>query len=349
MKFYRFILAVMLPLLVASCGGGVKPDLIPPPTPVNQPDDEKEENNNNGNDQPGEKPWDANRGKIVTPTGTGWSSTKIADGYVYWTFDGKDPVSNAKQRVFIADVDMSSDNYQFKFFWDVAGSITSDVFKNKHAVAAINAGYEKASIVIKADGTYYSAMPNNVIGSTTVPNWKNDGAVYWDGDKDVRLRHDGKGKSISEQRVFYYGSKEPNILTSAPMLIDDFEPVGESFVSYTGNLNSLNYEDPNRHQGVRHPRTVIATTEQNHVLLIAIDGRRSGISEGMTAKEVTGFLVRNFNPQYALNLDGGGSTTLCIKGQGDPTTHVVNYPTDNDKNDHAGERSRDTHFYIVEK
>lgn len=49
----------------------------------------------------------------------------------------------------------------------------------------------------------------------------------------------------------------------------------------------------------------------------------------MTAKELTIFLKNWFKPQYALNLDGGGSTTMCVKGQGDPATHVVNYPTDN--------------------
>ena len=60
-----------------------------------------------------------------------------------------------------------------------------------------------------------------------------------------------------------------------------------------------------------------------------------------------------FNPQYALNMDGGGSTTLCVKGEGDPDTHVVNYPCNDvsDKNmrDHTHERQRDVHFVIVKK
>ena len=171
-----------------------------------------------------------------------------------------------------------------------------------------------------------------------------DSALYFSDGTDPRIRFDGKGKSVTAQRSFYYSSKEPNILTSAPMLINDFEPVGETFVSYTGNLNSLNYEDPRRHQGVRHPRTAIATTENNHLLMVVIDGRRSGVSEGMTAREVTGFLVQNFNPQYALNLDGGGSSTLCVAGLGDKTTHVVNKPTDSE-----GERSVTTHLFIIPK
>jgi exopolysaccharide biosynthesis protein len=135
------------------------------------------------------------------------------------------------------------------------------------------------------------------------------------------------------------------------MLIYDYEPVGESFVTRYPKKSS-NSEDPYVHQSTNtHPRTVIAKNEFNHLLLIVIDGRRSSVSRGMSAKEVTQFLVTNFNPQYALNLDGGGSSTMCVQGQGDESTHVVNYPTDSDKvsgvPDHSGERSVPTFFYVV--
>jgi exopolysaccharide biosynthesis protein len=38
--------------------------------------------------------------------------------------------------------------------------------------------------------------------------------------------------------------------------------------------------------------------------------------------------------EYALNLDGGGSSTAWVAGKG-----IVNYPSDNKKWDHQGERS----------
>ena len=43
---------------------------------------------------------------------------------------------------------------------------------------------------------------------------------------------------------------------------------------------------------------------------------------------------------------------MCVKNQGDATTHVVNYPCDNrgannKTRDHAGERARDTFIVIV--
>jgi hypothetical protein len=44
---------------------------------------------------------------------------------------------------------------------------------------------------------------------------------------------------------------------------------------------------------------------------------------------------------------------MCVQGQGDEDTHVVNYPVDNYTNngkiDHAGERERDSFIVIVPK
>ncbi|MBO4670555.1 MAG: phosphodiester glycosidase family protein [Bacteroidales bacterium] len=346
MKRLTYSWAILLCLLAFSCKQPAGPDL-PPPTPSGQNETPSGQTEQQGTDPDKPKdpgPWDANRGKYVVPSGAGWSKASVADGITYYIFSGTESVSGAKQRIHVADIDMTTEKYKLGLVYHSDRRTASQVFTEENAIVSMNGGYEVASIVIKVGGSYKSVMPNNNIGDTSVPNWKNEGALYFSNGTDPRIRFDGKGKTIAEQRTFYYSSKWSNILTSAPMLIDDFEPVGETFVSYTGNLNSLNYEDPRRHQGVRHPRTAIATTENNHLLMIVIDGRRTGISEGMTAKEVTGFLVKNFNPQYALNLDGGGSTSMCIAGKGDPNTHLVNNPTDE-----GGERSVTSHLYIIEK
>ena len=60
-------------------------------------------------------------------------------------------------------------------------------------------------------------------------------------------------------RLFFH-TPAANILSGAPMLIDNNDPVG---LNFTGNvegmdLNKLDYEDFRRHQGVRHPRTAVA-------------------------------------------------------------------------------------------
>ena len=357
-SFYLF--AVILPLLVWSCEGkDPLPDLIPPPTPSGG------EQGGQGGQGGGTEThaWDANRGKLVYPSGTGWTTEVVESGLKYYAFSGTDPVTKSPQRVFVTDIDLSKEEYSVKLAYYENRSTASEVMKEKKAIVTMNAGYERGSIFIRTDGATYSMMPNNTIssGNQEVPNWKNEGAVLSNGPRDVRIAYSGKGLSLAEQRKVYMGlaAKEATILTSSPMLIDDYEPVGETFVDRYPKTSGVG-EDPYVHQSTNtHPRTVIAKNEFNHLLFIVIDGRRPSVSRGMSAKEVTQFLVANFNPQYALNLDGGGSSTMCVKGQGDPSTHVVNYPTDNkdeDKNgspkengvpDHAGERSVPTFFYVV--
>ncbi len=72
---------------------------------------------------------------------------------------------------------------------------------------------------------------------------------------------------------------------------------------------------------VRHPRSLIGfDADTSHLYLVAIDGR-SKASVGMTLVEAAEFL-RGIGVAHALNLDGGGSTTLVIDGR------IVNTPSD---------------------
>jgi exopolysaccharide biosynthesis protein len=270
----------------------------------------------------------------------GWTVKEVAPGLTYRQFEGN--VDGAAQRIFVADWDTSAPGYALKF--SASGeSRTSDVFKGfDGAVVAMNACYEPTSVVVKVDGEYLSCMPNNTVMSTGVPNWKSEAAVYTDGKNGVKIVYDGRGKTMEELRGFYASSTEPNIFSSAPMLIDDYEPVGESFAGFQTDVTKFDYEDPRRHQGVRHPRTAVALTDDGHFLMVVVDGRRPGVSEGMSSRELTRFLRKNFNPRYALNMDGGGSSTLCVAGEGDPRTHIVNRPTDS-----KGERKVTSHFVLV--
>ena len=277
---------------------------------------------------------------VFRPEEQGWTVKEVEPGLKYRQFTGS--VDGSAQRVFVVDWDTSVPGLALKFSASAPGVRPSDLFREKGAVVVMNACYEKASVVVKVDGDYISCMPNNTVMSTGVPNWKNDGAVYTDGGNKVRISYDGKGKTVDEIRTFYATSTDPNIFSSAPMLIDDFQPVGESFAGFQTDVSRYDYEDARRHQGVRHPRTAVALTEDGHFLMIVVDGRRPGVSEGMTARELTRFLKKNFNPRYALNMDGGGSSTLVVAGEGDPDTHVVNRPTDA-----RGERLVGSHFVLV--
>lgn len=76
----------------------------------------------------------------------------------------------------------------------------------------------------------------------------------------------------------------------------------------------------------KHPRSAVATTKEGKILLITVDGRFPEQAEGVNIPELA-HLIRILGGEDALNLDGGGSTTLWLSGASDDG--VVNYPCDN--------------------
>ncbi len=71
----------------------------------------------------------------------------------------------------------------------------------------------------------------------------------------------------------------------------------------------------------RHPRTAIARLKDGRVLVLTVDGRQPGVSVGMSLPEIADLLLE-FGAFEAINLDGGGSTTMVVTGT------LVNIPSD---------------------
>lgn len=71
----------------------------------------------------------------------------------------------------------------------------------------------------------------------------------------------------------------------------------------------------------RAPRTAVGVTGDGKLLIVVVDGRSSGFSRGMTLRELA-TLMRDLGAQQAMNLDGGGSTTMFLNGL------VANRPSD---------------------
>lgn len=97
-----------------------------------------------------------------------------------------------------------------------------------------------------------------------------------------------------------------------------------------------------RHVTRRHPRTAIGLSSGRTAFLVTVDGRHSGHAEGMTLDELANFM-KDLGCRDALNLDGGGSTTMWLRAAG-----VVNHPSDNKRFDHEGAR-RVFSAVVVEK
>jgi hypothetical protein len=76
----------------------------------------------------------------------------------------------------------------------------------------------------------------------------------------------------------------------------------------------------------RHPRTALGIRGDGQLVLATVDGRQPQKSAGMTIEELTALMIE-LGCVEAINLDGGGSTTMVVNNR------VVNNPSDA-----AGER-----------
>jgi hypothetical protein len=75
-----------------------------------------------------------------------------------------------------------------------------------------------------------------------------------------------------------------------------------------------------------NPRTALGLDKtRKKLILCLIDGRQSGYSEGVRHAELAR-IMREHGTWEAINLDGGGSTTLVIEGKNGP--EILNSPID---------------------
>ncbi len=99
-----------------------------------------------------------------------------------------------------------------------------------------------------------------------------------------------------------------NAVSGGPLLVENGNNVAQD-----GDPSSLNY---------RAARTAIGLTANNQLLLFTVDGRQPSYSVGMTLTEVA-TVLDEFGAIDAVNLDGGGSTTLAFCA---PSCGLVNRP-----------------------
>jgi hypothetical protein len=84
----------------------------------------------------------------------------------------------------------------------------------------------------------------------------------------------------------------------------------------------------------RHPRTAVGIANNGRRLFfLVVDGRRPFYSAGMTNRELATVML-SIGSTDALNLDGGGSTTMVVQNVATRKLSVVNRPSDA-----AGERT----------
>lgn len=243
-----------------------------------------------------------------------WKKEKILPGIRLKTFWFNKTLFNSNQNVSVLEIKPKK-NLLFDIAYDAKKLITtSDFGKSANAIAALNGTFfdiaNGGSVdYIRSDGMIIN---ENRLGKNGNRTGHQSSAVLINKGKLSIAKWDGKPDW--EQSL-----QAEDIMVSGPLLILDqqFEKL-----------------DSNAFNKTRHPRTAIAVTKNKRVLLITVDGRNEN-SAGMSLFELTK-LMHWLKAGDAINLDGGGSTALWINnymGNG-----VVNYPTDNKKWDHEGQR-----------
>ncbi|MCQ6559304.1 phosphodiester glycosidase family protein [Paenibacillus mendelii] len=99
----------------------------------------------------------------------------------------------------------------------------------------------------------------------------------------------------------------------------------------------LQHEDP-----ALYPRVGIGTKADGSIVMIEIDGRAPGFSEGVTFKDL-GNIMKDIGVVDGITLDGGGSATFVAKLPGEPLRKILNRPSD------GGERKTANGILLVNK
>ena len=140
-------------------------------------------------------------------------------------------------------------------------------------------------------------------------------------------RHPGGTRVAEPVTLWTTLAGSAQIITSGvrtvPFYADPQHPGGQLTPGSPGN-----YSNAHSWYDVITARTAIGLSRDGRTLtLFTVD--KSGGSEGMQVGEVADILLRDYGVWNALNLDGGGSTSMALE---DPVTHVrslVNASSDN--------------------
>jgi exopolysaccharide biosynthesis protein len=180
-----------------------------------------------------------------------------------------------------------------------------ELAKQHGAQAAVNGGFWKP------DGTPAGALKidHEWLGFPTKPR----GAIGWSAAHqpfiDQILTEGTEVTPTSGYTSFEQWQDLKHIVGGTPVLVRDGHLI-EDFSSEQTRESFL----------VRkHPRTAVGIREDGDWVFVVVDGRFHGLFGGMTMQELAAWML-DLECVEALNLDGGGSSTMVIEG------HVVNTP-----------------------
>lgn len=210
---------------------------------------------------------------------------------------------------------------KFAFAYGTKCNYTSAMALQRGAVVAINGSFfdmkhHNPICYLKVDGKKVGVNTNK---NTPYRKYYQYGTLVLDNGKPIILQTDSL-------RVWEDSLSYSDIMTGGPLLMLD------------------GYRFPMRKDRTfvthRHNRTAIGIKADGTVLLVVVDGRFA-IAEGMSLNDLCS-TMKWLGCVSVLNMDGGGSSTCFVRGRG-----VVNYPSDNGRYDHEGERKVSNAILLV--
>lgn len=236
--------------------------------------------------------------------GKDWKSVKITKG-VIWKQGHFTDLFGSEQEINFVEVDLKKHSKKVRLGADPKILKTTEAFalENK-ALVAINGGF----FDMKDGGSVdYIKVDGKLVNPTRSASLRANALFSIDKNK-VTI--------ASAEDLRPEESLAEHILLSGPLLV-----LGGERIHLENNAFNSN----------RHPRTAIAINKNNKLIMLVVDGRHSQ-AHGMSLIEL-GQTLKWLGANDAMNLDGGGSSTLYLAEKG-----VVNYPSDNKKFDHEGQR-----------
>jgi exopolysaccharide biosynthesis protein len=231
-------------------------------------------------------------GSTTTSDGTSVTVSQVSTG------SGDDVVTYYVADVVLADATSLRSAFAQDAFGTNITETTSDIAADHDAVLAVN-------------GDYYGFRDTGIVVRNGVA-YRDEGAreglaFYRDGHVEVYDETTTTADELVADGVW-------NTLSFGPALLTDGEVVdGIDDVEVDTNVGNHSI------QGAQ-PRTAVGLVDENHVVLVVVDGRQEGYSRGATMSELAGIL-QGLGATTAYNIDGGGSSTLYFDGE------VVNSPS----------------------
>lgn len=278
-----------------------------------------------------------------------WESKKITPGVFWRSYHfANNSLFNSNQNINIIQISTCQKKIRLSIVHSDSLEKTSQIAKRKRAIAAINGSFFKMR---GADPDYHDSLkgvpklePSKLDKNRSVVYFREYNSVISENAPDKssqRKRHQQGSIAINNGYFTIYNDDSLDLNWEHGIEAQDVISAGPVMI-----LDGMYQKIPNDDFcNDRHPRTAVGKKSDGTILLFVVDGRAKE-SSGMSIPELQS-VMKWLGCIDAINLDGGGSSTMFIKGQ--PFGGIVNFPTDNKKYDHFGEREVANALLLIKK